>query len=655
MFSWSGPLHFLLFALPAVQVAVPPPGVPVAVDRSLAVPPVSGLAPSETVAFASASGEPEGVSASLLTPSGLPPLPEWCDGTCVIDVAFFYAPEAIGQTDADKWPGSGDPNEPYGPQTVDELRAHALSAIIDTNILFRRAGLDAELRFVGLEREPALAGLIGAPALHRVREERLAYARAKYGADLIYAITSDYKAPCVAYARPAGTSLELARAHAAGVVKTGCLDSYYGLAIRVGVNLGLLGHPGAFENGSLTPFVPFGHGYVGQNQFGTSYGSTMAIFGDVVDSFSTVEPVHGRVLGNADVSDAARALRYTIPDVARYSPTVVPERVEDPRGYGCRPSAGRACLNERRFHVTAGYSTPTVARAPAKRLDVYGLGDSAAIFYFFAPDNPEMLIKVVDGCWQNGHWWVFGSAATDLAYEVAIEDLANGGGTVRYRHRDGGAIVGDNGYTTTAGVITDTWAFACGRPAARAGERGRGVDVPSVRAAPVVERPAVAGMVAAPNAADARDYGCVGRYCVNNWRFRVDGGWQRASGLWGPTRLVPVHGLGNGAALHYFIERDNPEMLVKVVDGCAINGHWWVFGSAATDRRYELSVRDWATSKLVSEGFVRFRRWNLYQHHGEGKITRIIFDLGKVRTPHDGGYSTTAGVINDTTAFPCEE
>jgi hypothetical protein len=145
---------------------------------------------------------------------------------------------------------------------------------------------------------------------------------------------------------------------------------------------------------------------------------------------------------------------------------VIPHRDENPHGYGCRPSASRACLNERRFDVSARYSTSTVSRAPAKRLDAYDLADSASLFYFFEPHNPEMLIKVVNGCWLNDHWWVFGSAATDLAYEVAIEDQAAGGGTVEYRHNGGGVIVGDNGYSTAAGVIADTSAFPCGRAAA---------------------------------------------------------------------------------------------------------------------------------------------------------------------------------------------
>ena len=44
------------------------------------------------------------------------------------------------------------------------------------------------------------------------------------------------------------------------------------------------------------------------------------------------------------------------------------------------------------------------------------------LFYFFSWDNPEVLVKVVNGCGVNGHYWVFGSGATDLEYEIRVVD-----------------------------------------------------------------------------------------------------------------------------------------------------------------------------------------------------------------------------------------
>ena len=631
----------LLVALPATQLTAQPDGPvgpPPGVERSDVAPSFTDVPPAELRAIASASGE-------------LPALPQLCDGTCVIDIAFFYAPEAIGQTNGSAFPDVGEPDKPWGPQTVGELRADVLASIAVANVVFRRARLNAELRLVGLERDPGLTGLrpvVHGPdgrhddALEHVREERLGHARSKYGADLVYAITADSRARpgCTAEARSAEVSRESAASFAVGAGRTGCFSGGDTLITLVGYNLGLLLEAGNPRNQEHAPFVPFGHGYVGETLFGRRYGSIMAENGGT-PYFSTVEPVYGRVLGDANVSDAVRALRFTIPEAARYSPTVVPERVEDPHGYGCWPSASRACLNERRFDVSAHFSTPTVLRASARRLDAYGFGDSAALFYFFKADNPEMLLKVVDGCWLNDHFWVLGSAATDLAYDVAIEDLADGGATVEYRHSGGGVIVGDNGYSTAAGVINDTLAFPCGRPAALAGERSQtAVDGPAVQAVPAYDERAAVGTVAARSGGDMRDYGCLYK-CLNNWRFSAGLSWKSGEHITTGAGQVWTYGLGDSGMLIYFFSPDNPEMLLKVVDGCAVNGHWWVFGSAATDLGYTVYVDDYASAYVDSEGYMSFERSNSYDHHGGGWITG------------DNGYSTRTGVINDTTAFPC--
>ena len=70
------------------------------------------------------------------------------------------------------------------------------------------------------------------------------------------------------------------------------------------------------------------------------------------------------------------------------------------------------------------------------------------MFYFFSPDNPELLLKVIDGCGVNGRHWVFGSAATDLDYEVEVEDSLDGG-VQRYTRNRFNAL------------ISDTSAFPC--------------------------------------------------------------------------------------------------------------------------------------------------------------------------------------------------
>lgn len=53
--------------------------------------------------------------------------------------------------------------------------------------------------------------------------------------------------------------------------------------------------------------------------------------------------------------------------------------------------------------------------------------------------------------------------------------------------------------------------------------------------------------------------------------------------------------VGHEAALVYFFSATNLEMLVKVLDGNAVNGRFWVFAAAATDLGFQLRVRDTET------------------------------------------------------------
>ena len=72
----------------------------------------------------------------------------------------------------------------------------------------------------------------------------------------------------------------------------------------------------------------------------------------------------------------------------------------------------------------------------------------------------------------------------------------------------------------------------------------------------------------------------------------------------------------------YFFDRDNAEVLVKVLDACDVNGYRWVFVAPVTDLAFNLYVDETATEK----------RW---MH----------------RNPLGG---TTATTKSDVTAFPCD-
>ena len=334
-------------------------------------------------------------------------------------------------------------------------------------------------------------------------------------------------------------------------------------------------------------------------------------------------------MGEPGVHEAAHVARRMVPYLAASQPTVL----EDSDEYNC-PGLRPSCLNNGRFKVRALYGHPVGGLTYAPPGDNL-LSDTGVVFWFFDRDNPELLLKVVNGCWLNDHWWVFGSAATDLGYEVAIDDLAEGGGTVKYQHNGGGVIVGDNGYSTAAGVINDTSAFPCGNGTTamhQDGESHYGAWREAI--ASLEYGQAAAATVAVEQETRAAELstttgeGLCPSNCVANGRFSLGVSYRRRAQYVGAARSSAF--VSDSGAVFSFFDQDNPELLLKVVDGCWLNGHYWVFGSAATDLRYSVSVTDHAAVSRRS-----------YASNGNGRITS------------NHGDETRAGVINDTSAFPC--
>lgn len=89
---------------------------------------------------------------------------------------------------------------------------------------------------------------------------------------------------------------------------------------------------------------------------------------------------------------------------------------------GCFAGPAGLCLNDGRFQVSATWTTggeDNVARAVANTAD-------AGFFTFFSPDNIELDVKVLDGCEENGYFWVFAAGLTDVGVELRVEDTATG-------------------------------------------------------------------------------------------------------------------------------------------------------------------------------------------------------------------------------------
>ena len=84
-----------------------------------------------------------------------------------------------------------------------------------------------------------------------------------------------------------------------------------------------------------------------------------------------------------------------------------------------------------------------------------------------------------------------------------------------------------------------------------------------------------------------------GTRCLRDSRFAVRVEWRTAAGENGRGTVVPAG--TNDSGLFRFFELENWEVLVKIVDGCALNEHVWVYAAATTDLGYSISVTDTVT------------------------------------------------------------
>lgn len=92
--------------------------------------------------------------------------------------------------------------------------------------------------------------------------------------------------------------------------------------------------------------------------------------------------------------------------------------------------------------------------------------------------------------------------------------------------------------------------------------------------------------------------GVVG-FCWLGGRFRVQV--QVDDPLAGPPFLARPVQRTRDSVLFSFFEDDNWEVLVKLVDGCAVNGRYWFFVSASTSLSYHLSIEDCNSQSLAFE------------------------------------------------------
>ncbi len=232
---------------------------------------------------------------------------------------------------------------------------------------------------------------------------------------------------------------------------------------------------------------------------------------------------------------------------------------------GC--GAGALCLNAGRFRVTATWSVPTQGTS--------GIGNPVALtgdtgyFWFFTSNNVELIVKLVDGRPVNDRFWFFSGALSNVEYTVLVSDTQTGV---------------ERAYFNPQGQLqsyADTSAFA---------PSGSASDTGTLQKKPASPPPADFSSTEADASPCTASLNAL---CLNAGRFRVAVDWQvPAQSTSGSGFAVP---LTTDTGYFWFFTANNVELVVKVVDGRAFNGRFWVFSGALSDVGYTITVTDTTT------------------------------------------------------------
>lgn len=178
------------------------------------------------------------------------------------------------------------------------------------------------------------------------------------------------------------------------------------------------------------------------------------------------------------------------------------------------------------------------------------LSDQTGYFSFSSPAKVDLLVKILDGRPLTGAFWIFVASLTEAAFDLEVRDLEIG--EVKHFHHPAGTFASFADFGTPVSPEP--------------------VLLPRVSASPETTAVLVAS------------------------RFEVTVEWRDFTGLaFGHGQPQP---LSDDTVGFSFFWLENVELIVRVVDGRQINGHFGVSFGSLTNVEYLLSVRDTETGEI---------------------------------------------------------
>jgi ELWxxDGT repeat protein len=319
---------------------------------------------------------------------------------------------------------------------------------------------------------------------------------------------------------------------------------------------------------------------------GSSWPSAFAVAGDSL-FFAAGDELHGRELWQSDGTAAGTRL---VQDIDPMAPSASPGQLTESGGAlffsaddgihgrevwsiplagraACQPTSTRLCLASGRYAVEAAWRDFDGRTGSGHAAT---LGADSGYFWFFDAGNVEVILKVLDGQGVNGHQWVFYGALSNVEYTLTVTDTQTG---LARRY------VNPSGQFASVG---DTIAFGpLGASEKAAASAQKGTPSP-----PLVGHGATAPSLSC--VAGAR------RLCLGGGRFAVEVAWKAFDGSTGSGQAIEMTG-DTGA--FWFFGADNVELVLKLLDGRAVNDHFWLFYGALSSVEYSVTVTDTVTGK----------------------------------------------------------
>ena len=227
----------------------------------------------------------------------------------------------------------------------------------------------------------------------------------------------------------------------------------------------------------------------------------------------------------------------------------------------CAAGPSTLCLGARgRFLVRAFWEAADATRGFGRAVAWTRESGSLA---FFSPESTDLVVKVLDACAHDGTHWFFAAGLTDVRSTL---------------------------------VITDTWTGQTRALRGGSGERfppGRFVgELGSCS----VEQPAgVASGEPSTSRLSLEEIGPAGdALLLRGGRIRIVATWRSPAGDSGFARAVRA---SETDGIFWFFSPGNPELVVKLLDGCSVNDRLWLFVGGLTDLAVELQVTDLETGR----------------------------------------------------------